>query len=168
MYGRGSKAISEQYGISVEEAEEVRNLFFQKYPMASIWLDKQVAYAKEHGYVKTWMGRIRRLPEINAEDHMIRAEAERQAKNSPIQGLASDMNNHFMRMNLKLAKKKGLKVYPITTIHDANIYMVKKEHVKKMIKIMKYVVKNAFPEFRCEMKLDFELGDTLGTLKEVE
>lgn len=167
MYGRGSKAIAEQYGISIEEAEEVRNLFFKKYPMASIWLDKQVAFAKEYSYVKSWMGRIRRLPEINAEDHMVRAEAERQAKNSPIQALASDMNNHYMTLNLKLARKKGIKVYPIGTIHDANLYMVKTDQVPDMMKIMKTVVKKAFPEFLCEMKLDFEVGTTLGTLEEV-
>jgi len=81
MYGRGSKAIAEQYGISIEDAEEVRNLFFKNYPTAAIWLDKQVAYAEEHQHVKTWMGRVRRLPEIVSDDHMIRAEAERQAKN---------------------------------------------------------------------------------------
>ena len=81
MYGRGSKAIAAQYGISVEDADEVRNLFFKNYPMAALWLDKQVAHAEEKQYVKTWMGRIRRLPEIASDDHMIKAEAERQAKN---------------------------------------------------------------------------------------
>jgi DNA polymerase-1 len=168
MYGRGSKAIADQYGISIEEADTVRKLFFKKYPMASIWLDKQVAHAREFGHVKTWMGRIRRLPEIRAEDHMIRAEAERQSKNSPIQGLASDMNNYYMDLNLKLAKRRGIKCFPIGAIHDANLYLVKTEQVPDMIKVMKTVVKKAFPDFLCEMKLDFEVGDTLGTLKEVD
>jgi DNA polymerase I len=167
MYGRGSKAIAAQYGISVEDAEEVRNIFFKDYPMAALWLDKQVAHAEEKHYVKTWMGRIRRLPEIASDDHMIKAEAERQAKNSPIQGLASDMNNHFMVMNLKLAKKKGIKCYPLGTIHDANLIQVKEEDADKLIKVMKIVVNKAFPDFNCKMVLDFEVGKTLGTLKEI-
>jgi len=167
MYGRGSKAIAAQYGISVEDAEEVRNLFFKDYPMAALWLDKQVAHAEEKQYVKTWMGRIRRLPEIVSDDHMIKSEAERQAKNSPIQGLASDMNNHFMVVNLKHAKKKGIKCYPVGTIHDANLIQVKESDADALIKIMKTVVNTAFPEFKCTMVLDFEIGKTLGTLKEI-
>jgi DNA polymerase-1 len=167
MYGRGVKAIAAQYGISEEDATEVRELFFKNYPDASIWLDKQVKFAEEYKFVQTWMGRIRRLPEIESDEHMAKAEAERQAKNSPIQGLASDMNNHFMVMNLKLAKKKGIKCYPFGTIHDANLIQVKKSDAKKLIKVMKTVVNTAFPDFRCKMVLDFEVGKTLGTLKEI-
>jgi len=167
MYGRGSKAIAKQYNIPVEKAAEVRALFFKSYPMAASWLDKQVAHAEEHRFVKTWMGRIRRLPEIKSTDHMVRAEAERQAKNSPIQGLASDMNNHFMVMNLKLAKKKGIRCYPMATIHDANLLQVRKSDAKALMNIMNTVVAKAFPKFRCTMLLDFDIGKTLGALKEV-
>jgi DNA polymerase-1 len=167
MYGRGSKAIAAQYGISVEDADEVRTLFFKDYPMAALWLDKQVAHAEEKQFVKTWMGRIRRLPEIASDDHMIKAEAERQAKNSPIQGLASDMNNHFMVMNMKLAKEQNIRCYPFGTIHDANLIQVAEADAKKLIKVMQTVVNKAFPDFKCKMVLDFEVGKTLGTLKEV-
>jgi hypothetical protein len=167
MYGRGTKAIAAQYGISEEDAQKVRELFFERYPMASLWLDKQVAHAKEYKFVKTWMGRVRRLPGIVSEDHMVKSESERQAKNSPIQGLASDMNNHYMVQTIKLIKKHKLKAYPMATIHDANLLQVKKSHVKKLRKVMDHVVATAFPGFRCKMKLDFEIGKTLGTLKEV-
>ena len=85
--------------------------------------------------------------------------------NSPIQGLASDMNNHFMVKNIKLARKNGIVCYPMSTVHDANIVQVRKDQVKKMVKIMKHVIATAFPDFRCVMKLDFEIGKTLGTLE---
>jgi DNA polymerase-1 len=114
------------------------------------------------------MGRVRRLPEITSGDHMVKAEAERQAKNSPIQGLASDMNNHFMVVTIKRAKKLGINCYPMATIHDANLIQVEEGKVKKMIKLMRHVVDTAFPDFKCKMVLDFEIGKTLGTLKEVE
>lgn len=167
MYGRGTKAIAAQYGMSEKAAEEVRTLFFQKYPAAALWLDKQVQYAREYGYVKSWMGRIRRLPEINSEEHMIKAEAERQAKNSPIQALASDMNNHFMVTNIKRAKKEGIKCYPMATVHDANFIQVVDSQVEKLAHLMIDVVATAFPKFKCKMALDFEIGKTLGTLEEV-
>jgi DNA polymerase I-like protein with 3'-5' exonuclease and polymerase domains len=168
MYGRGVKAIAKQYGITEDEAEAVRDLFFQKYPDASIWLDKQVQQAHEYKTVKTWMGRIRRLPEIDSYDKMVQAEAERQARNSPIQGLASDMNNHYMVMTLRLAKKEGITCYPMTTIHDANVIQVKKGQEESLINVMNKVVATAFPGFLCKMKLDFEIGTTLGTLEVVE
>ena len=167
MYGRGTRAISMQYGISEDAATEVRNLFFDKYPSAALWLDKQVHQAREFGYVKTWMGRIRRLPEINSDDHMVKSEAERQAKNSPIQGLASDMNNHFMVTNMRTAHKEGIKCFPMATVHDANFIQVVDAQVEQLAHMMMRVVDIAFPKFLCKMALDFEIGKTLGTLEEV-
>jgi len=168
MYGRGSKAIAAQYGISETAANEVRDIFFDSYPAAARWLDKQVAHARTHHYVKTWMGRVRRLPEIVSDDHMARAEAERQAKNSPIQGLASDMNNHYMVINTREARRSEIKCFPMATVHDANFIQVKKSHAKRLMKLMNRVVDSAFPDFKCRMALDFEVGKTLGTLKEIE
>ena len=167
MYGRGSKAISAQFGITVEDADKVRDIFFEKYPSAALWLDKQVHHAREFGYVKTWMGRVRRLPEIDSEENMVKAEAERQAKNSPIQGLASDMNNHFMVENMRTAKREGIKCYPMATVHDANFIQVAEDQVDQLADLMIRVVDTAFPDFRCKMELDFEIGKTLGTLDEV-
>jgi len=168
MFGRGTKAIAKQYGISEEQAGQVRETFFNDYPIATLWIDRQIVLARQNGYVKTWMGRKRRLPEIHSSDRMARAEAERQATNASIQGLASDMNNHFMVQNIKIARKNHIKCYPLGPIHDANFIQVEKSHVQSIIKIMKHVVRTAFPEFRCRMDLAFEVGDTLGTLEKVE
>jgi DNA polymerase I len=167
MYGRGTKDIARQYGISIDDAEEIKTLFFHSYPVAALWLDKTVAFARQHQYVRTWLGRISRLPEIISDDHMIRAEAERCAKNYPIQGLASDMNNHLMVQNLKRAKKAKIHCYPMGTIHDANYIQVKEDQAEKLKKIMDDVVHTAFPTFRCRMDLDFEIGKTLGSVEEV-
>lgn len=167
MYGRGSKAIAEQFGISKEEASGIQETFFNKYPKAKIWLDKQVQHAREYHYVQSWLGRVRRLPEIVSDDHMVRAEAERQAKNAPIQSLASDMNNHYMVRSIKLMRKNKIKCFPMATVHDANFIQVEKTKLKKAMKIMQHVVATSFPDFRCKMMLDFEVGKTLGTLKEV-
>jgi len=168
MYGRGAKAVAAQYGISVEYAQEVKKNFFARYPRAAMWLKKQVAHARAHGYVTTWMGRIRRLPEIHSQDNMVVAEAERQAKNSPIQGLASDMNNHYGVTNMRLAKKHVLDVKPMATVHDANFIQVKVAQLSEMVSIMDRVVKKAFPDFRCEMKLDVEVGFDLGNMQGID
>lgn len=165
MYGRGSRAVAKQYNLSIEQADNIRKHFFAKYPIAAQWLKDQIAFVREHGYVKTWLGRYRRLPEIYSDDDMIRAKAERDATNAPIQGLASNMNDHFMVRSYKLAARNDIVCHPAVTQHDAQIFLVKENHVKKMVKVMKYVVDTAFPDFRCKMVLDFEVGKTLGTLE---
>jgi len=167
MFGRGAKAIAEQYGITRAQAEEVRDLFFERYPKAARWLEKQIAFAHEFKYVKTGMGRFRRLPEIDSDNDGVRAEAERQARNSPIQGQVSNMNDHYMVTSLKQARKQNIQCYPSVTQHDAQIFLVKDIHVQDMIKVMKSVVDAEFPEFRCRMKLDIEVGKTLGTLEKI-
>lgn len=168
MYGRGAKAIAAQYKIDEGQAEEIKNLFFSKYPKARRWLSKQVDDANMFKCVKSWLGRVRRLPNIDSEMMEVSAEAERQAKNSPIQSLASDMNNRYFVTILRRAKKENIKCYPAVTIHDANIVQVEEEKVSNIICIMKDVVATAFPEFKCPMKLDFEVGKTLGHMDKWE
>jgi uracil-DNA glycosylase family 4 len=165
MYGRGAYAIAAEHNISIQQAEYIRSILFNKYPVAAEWLKKQVIYAHEYEYVKTWLGRYRRLPEINSDDPKIVATAEREALNSPIQGLASNMNDYYMCLGNKLAKKHGIEAYPVATQHDAQIFLIRAGQEKKMIKIMRYVVDHAFPTFRAKMELDFEVGETLGTLE---
>jgi DNA polymerase-1 len=168
MYGRGTRAVAKQYNLSIEQADNIRKHFFAKYPVAAQWLKDQIAFVRENGYVKTWLGRYRRLPEIYSDDDMIRSKAERDATNAPIQGLASNMNDHFMVRSYKLAAINGIVCHPAVTQHDAQIFLVKENHVKKMVKVMKYVVDTAFPDFRCKMVLDFEVGKTLGTLEKYD
>jgi uracil-DNA glycosylase family 4 len=168
MYGRGTRAVAKQYNLSLEQADNIRKHFFAKYPVAAQWLKDQIAFVRENGYVKTWLGRYRRLPEIYSDDDMIRAKAERDATNAPIQGLASNMNDHFMVRSYKLAARNDIVCHPAVTQHDAQIFLVKENHVKKMVKVMKYVVDTAFPDFRCKMVLDFEVGKTLGTLEKYD
>jgi DNA polymerase I-like protein with 3'-5' exonuclease and polymerase domains len=168
IYGRGSEAIANQYDLTIEQAEAFKRTFFSRYPIAAYWLEGIVKHAKDKGYVQSWFGRKRRLPGIYSAAQEIRAEAERQAKNAPIQTQASDMNNMYMLKTLKAAKEQGVKCFPVTTVHDANFFSVKESQKDDLICIMKDVVENTFPDFKCKMKLDFEVGYTLGTLEEIE
>lgn len=168
MYGRGANAIAQEYKIPKHQAEQLRKTFFQKYPIATDWLKETIREAKAHGQVKSWFGRIRRLPNIYSDDTFLAAEAERQALNSPVQSQASDMNNGYLRETLRRARKSGIKCFPCGSVHDANFFQVKDEHLQDLVKIMKDVVDTLYPDFRCKMKLDFEIGKTLGDLEEIE
>jgi DNA polymerase-1 len=168
LYGRGSSAISAQYGITVEQAECVKERFFSRYPVAAQWLRDIVNEAREKGAVKTWFGRIRRIPKIHSDNMGDRAEAERQAKNSPIQGQASDMNNAYMMRIWREARKRGIDCYPAATIHDDNTLQVKEGQEDQLVEVMRYVVANSFPDFKCKMKLEFKKGNNLGYMEDVK
>jgi DNA polymerase-1 len=165
MYGMGDRTAAKRYNLSVKQVASLRTHFFAQYPVAGQWLKEQVALVHEHGYVKTWLGRYRRLPEIFSDDDMLVAKAEREATNAPIQGLASNLNDHFMVKGYKLAVKNGVECCPAATQHDAQIFLVREGQEKKMVKIMKHVAAHAFPDFRCKMVLDFEVGKTFGSLE---
>lgn len=167
MYGRGSKSISKQFGITVEQAEEVNKWFFERYPVAAEWIERRPKIALAKGYVKTWFGRKRRLPNIRSDAKEVRAEAERQAKNTPIQGQVSDMNNAYMVATLKRSRKEHIDCFPSGQIHDAAVYQVREGQEIQFMKIATNVVETLFPDFKCKMLLEFEVGKTLGTLKEM-
>jgi DNA polymerase-1 len=168
MYGRGAHAIAEEHNISVKQAVYIQQILFKKYPVGAQWLKDQVTYLHEHGYVKTWLGRYRRLPEVFSGEQKLVAKAERDAVNAPIQGMASNMNDHYMCRTTKLAKKNDIECYPVVTQHDAQIYLVKKGQEKRLTKLMRHVVDTSFPEFKAKMELDFEIGETLGTLEPIK
>lgn len=165
MYGRGPRAIAEQYGISENRACSIKQLFFSTYPYAAKWLRDRKEYVKEFKCVRNWLGRIRRLPMIDSDNQGLAAEAERQATNSPIQSLASEMNDKYMENTLRITRQKGIRCYPATTVHDANVFQVEDSKIAEFVGIMNEVVVTSFPGFRCKMKLDFEVGKTLGTLE---
>ena len=168
MYGRGSKALAEELGISVAEAEGTLEVFFGRYPKAARWLKKQVDLAKAFGAVRSWLGRVRRLPDIQSDNFGSRSEAERQAMNSPVQSLASDLNNFYMVNILKRAKEAGIDCYACNTVHDANFLQCEETRVSELTAIMKNVVETSVPDFLVPMKLDFEIGPNWGAMKEIE
>jgi len=167
MYGRGSAAVAAQYDISVETADEIKQLFFARYPKASQWLERQKVKVAATGYVRSALGRLRRLPEIDSENPGVAAEAQRQAMNSPIQAQASDMNNHYMVTTILRAREEGIECWPVSPVHDANFIEVREDQKDRLVEIMKDVTATEFPDFKCEMKLDFEVGKNFGDLEGV-
>lgn len=167
MFGRGAKSIAKQYGITIEQAEGVQEWFFDQFPVAAEWIERRPKIAESKGYVKTWFGRKRRLPNIRSDTKEVRGEAERQAKNSPIQGQSADMTKAYMVATLKRARKAEINCFPSGEIHDAGIFQVKEGQEMDFIKIYTNVVATLYPDFKCKMILESEVGKTLGTLEEV-
>lgn len=91
IYGQGAFGLADNLGISRTEAKEIIDNYKKEFPNIQRYMDEQVNFAKENGYVQTLAGRKRWLKDINSSNFTVRGYAERNAINSPIQGTAADM-----------------------------------------------------------------------------
>jgi DNA polymerase-1 len=170
MYGIGDATLAKNFGISEEQAGSIREIFSSRYRVAARWLQKQIDFAHANEYVVSFLGRKRRLPMINDEDQGKSALAERQARNSPIQGAASDMNNAYTVAMLKLVRGKGLEIYPVATTHDEVVFAVpdNPDVVKDRIADYANVVATTFPNLKCKMSAEFKVGYSIGGAKTIK
>lgn len=96
IYGMGIKTLAETLGVSEVEANQFLDKFMTTYPKIRIWYKSVIEMAKSNGYVSTLAGRRRYLPALNSEKRGEKAQAERQAVNTKIQGSAADIAKKAM------------------------------------------------------------------------
>jgi DNA polymerase-1 len=122
LYGLTGFGLSQREGISREEAQNFINTYFERYPNVREWRDQTVAETRARGYAETLMGRRRYVPEINANNPMVRAAAERIAINMPVQGTAADIIKVAMnRIDAELIER-GLRSKMLLQVHDELIF----------------------------------------------
>ncbi len=118
VYGISAFGLSEGLSISRSEAKEYIERYFAAYPDVKKYLDGGVAFAHEHGYVKTIFGRRRPVPDINASNFMRRSFSERVAMNSPIQGSAADIMKKAMNEVNRALRAGGYASRIVLQVHD--------------------------------------------------
>jgi len=118
MYGRGAPNIAEDLGITVPQAQEYLNGYFDTYRGVKVWMDNVVAKMKKYGYVTTLLGRKRRIPEIWSGSFKERGHAERQTVNSIIQGSAADILKVAMVLIHRDFRKEEIDAHIVLQIHD--------------------------------------------------
>src|ERR1035437_5782330 len=168
MYGRGTFSLAEGLKIPEMEAKKIVSTFFGKYPQAQNWLKQQIFIAKKTGQVISYFGRIRRLPGINGSDKMLRADAERQAKNSPIQGAASDTTMISANRIRTKFKTLGINGKLVMTVHDSLVYEVPTSRVAECFDIIKQEAERSIAGTVVPMSADIKVGTRLGSLKKIK
>ena len=126
--------------VSLAEAEEFRDRFFSEYRALRPWHERQRRLARNYGWVQSPIGRIRHLPDIHSEDKEVRAEAERQAINSPVQSMASDMMLLSMILLHPQMSPDDAKI--VGTVHDSLLFEVREESVAHWVPIIKNTMEN--------------------------
>ena len=118
VYGISPFSLSQDIGVTVAEAKEYMERYFQTYTGVRAYMDRIVEQARADGYVETLMHRRRALPELKSSNHNLRAFGERVALNMPIQGTAADlMKLAMVRVERRLADE-GLAAQIIMQVHD--------------------------------------------------
>ena len=120
FYDRSPASISEEYGIPVQEVEAIIDMFWREFQRAKAWKDETVWYAQQYGGVYGAQKRYRLLPHINNwEQKRLKNEAERQAGNTPIQGLASDFTQHAITRMIRRMRTEQFASLPFHFVHDS-------------------------------------------------
>jgi DNA polymerase-1 len=117
IYGQGPRALSQQLGISYEEAKRFIDDYFVRFAGVRAFLDQTIAGAREKGYVETIFGRRRYIPELKDKNFNVRAFGERTATNSPLQGSAADLIKVAM-IKVGAALRAGYQAKLLLQVHD--------------------------------------------------
>jgi len=122
IYGQGPVALSRQLKIEVSEARDFISRYFERFAGIRDYLDTQVEFAREHGYVQTLFGRRRYVPELRDRNFNIRAFGERTAANSPIQGSAADLIKIAMIRIHRRLRDSGMETVMLLQVHDELVF----------------------------------------------
>ena len=143
VYGISSFGLSQDLGISRDEAKKYIEEYFVTYPGVKNFLDGLVAKAKDKGYAVTMYGRRRPIPELNNSNYMMRQFGERVAMNSPIQGSAADIMKLAMIRVYKALIREKIDGRILIQVHDELLLEVKLEEAAKAADILKREMENA-------------------------
>ena len=123
LYGKTAFTLAKDIGVSQQAAQEFINAYFAGFPAVRAFIDRLLATARETGVVKTMFGRRRLVPDLTSKNGQIRAAAEREAVNLPIQGTAADILKRAMiDVHAALANELDGRVRMILTVHDELLF----------------------------------------------
>lgn len=129
IYGQSAFGLSRQTGMSMGDARTFIERYFARYPQIRGFLDKCIAHARRHGYVKTILGRRRTIREINSRNQTARNAAERFAVNTVVQGSAADMIKRAMINITARIRKEQRSSRMLIQVHDELVFEVPKAAV---------------------------------------
>jgi len=156
IYGVSAFGLSQNLNISRTEAKEIIDTYFKQYQNLKAYMDKNIAFAKENGYVETIMQRRRNLKDINSNNAIVRGHAERNAINAPIQGSAADIIKIAMINIHKEFEKQQFKSKMLLQVHDELVFDVYKPELENIKSIVKDKMENAV---KLDVPLDIEMNN---------
>ena len=157
IYGISDFGLAQNLSIGAREAKRYIDKYFETYPKVKEYMDKNVAFALENGYIRTYSGRIRQLTEINSSNHMVREFGKRAAMNMPLQGTAADIIKIAM---IKLFDKlKNTSAKMLLQVHDELIIEVDRKDEEAIMLAVKDCMENAI-KLAVPLTVNIKVGES--------
>lgn len=149
--------------VTEEEARESRETYFRTFSALPGWHERQRRLARLYGRVQSSIGRVRHLPDIDSDDEKVRQEAERQAINSPVQSLGSDLM--LLAMNTLHEIMSPDEAAIVGTVHDSILFEVREDVVDKWVPIIRQTMEHPplKKKFGVDLTVPLKADITVGT-----
>ena len=158
IYGVSAFGLSSQTSLTRKESKIIIDAYYESYPGLKSFINKQINFARENGYVETILGRRRYLRDINSRNSIVRSASERNAINAPIQGSAADIIKLAMININKRLKNERLETKMMLQVHDELVFETPKKEIEKCVKIIRHEMENVF-DLRVKLKVDINYGN---------
>ncbi len=154
-YGISSFGLAQRLGIPRKEGAAIIEQYFAQFPGIRRYMDETIAFARQHGFTETVTGRRRYLRDIRSANATIRAAAERNAINAPIQGTAADMIKLAMVNIHREMTRRKLRTRMLLQVHDELVFDLHTSEENEVLPLVKEKMQTALP---LEVPIVVELG----------
>lgn len=142
VYGQQAYGLSQSLHISMAEARDMIDRYYEAYPGVRTFLDNVVARAKQMGYAETMYGRRRHIPELKAKNPQLRGFGERTAMNHPMQGTAADIIKIAMARVSRRLEEEGFAAHMILQVHDELDFECPVDEVERLTAMVQDVMEH--------------------------
>lgn len=142
VYGQQAYGLSQSLHISMAEARDMIDRYYEAYPGVRMFLDNVVARAKQTGYAETMYGRRRHIPELKAKNPQLRGFGERTAMNHPMQGTAADIIKIAMVRVSRRLEEEGFAAHMILQVHDELDFECPVDEVERLTTMVRDVMEH--------------------------
>ncbi len=155
LYGISAFGLADRLQISQADARQLITDYYRSFPKITEYLEQTLAFAREHHYVETLLGRRRYIRDIEARNGLLRKAAERNAINAPIQGSAADLIKMAMIAVQQDIENYGLQSRMILQVHDELVFDTRKEELERLTQLVRERMSGAM---HLSVPLDVEIN----------
>ena len=157
IYGKTAFGLAKELKIPVKDASEYIKKYFEQYPRVTTFEKEVIEFGEEHGYVKTLFGRKRYISGIDSKNKTIKAQAERMAVNTVIQGTAAEILKKVMLKVYETLKDKD-DIALLLQVHDELIFEVEESSVEKYSEVLADIMKNTVKLEDVNLNININIG----------
>jgi DNA polymerase-1 len=159
LYGMSDFGLAQRLEIDRMEARAMTDAYFARFPRVRDWIEKNLEFGREHGYVETILGRRRYMPDLRTRNYALRSAAEREATNAPMQGSAADLMKLAMVRVERALRAAQADVQMLLQIHDELIFELAAGQLEQVAALVRHELEHAL-ELSVPIEVTLKAGRT--------